>query len=128
MATFSKEYLSTSALGEPTLSTSTTAGSPTPIHMTGTSATVEDEVWLYCSNSHSADVELILFFGYATGSVPTAPADTLYQTITTKAGMTLVIPGIVMTGNGSTGTVVSAYDATGSVLNLWGYVNRITVS
>ena len=56
MATFSKEYLSTSALGEPTLSTSTTAGSPTPIHMTGTSATVEDEVWLYCSNSHSADV------------------------------------------------------------------------
>ena len=128
MATFSKEYLSTSALGEPTLSTSTTAGSPTPIHMTGTSATVEDEVWLYCSNSHSAGVELVLFFGYTNGAVPTAPASTLYQTITTKAGMTLVIPGIVMTGNGSTGTVVAAYDATGSVLNLWGYVNRITVS
>ena len=127
MATISKEYLSTSALGEPTLSTSTTAGSPTPIHMTGTSATVEDEVWLYCSNSHSADVELILFFGYTNGSVPTAPASTLYQTITTKAGMTLVIPGLVMTGNGSTGTVVAAYSATGSVLNLWGYVNRITV-
>ena len=128
MATFSKEYLSTSALGEPTLLTSTTAGSPTPIHATGTSATVEDEVWLYCSNSHSADVELVLFFAYTDGSVPTAPASTLYQTITTKAGMTLVIPGLVMTGNGSTATVVSGYDATGSVLNIWGYVNRITVS
>ena len=128
MATFSKEYLSTSALGEPTLSTSTTAGSPTPIHVTGTSATVEDKVWLYCSNSHSADVELVLFFGYTDGSVPTAPASTLYQTITTKAGMTLVIPGLVICGNGSTASVISTYDATGSVLNLWGYVNRITVS
>ena len=128
MATFSKEYLSTSALGEPTLSTSTTAGSPTPIHMTGTSATVEDEVWLYCSNSHSADVELVLFFGYTNGSVPTAPASTLYQTITTKAGMTLVIPGLVVTGSGSATTSVSAYDVTGSVINVWGYVNRITVS
>jgi hypothetical protein len=33
-----------------------------------------------------------------------------------------------MTGNGSTGTVVAAYDVTGSVINIWGYVNRITVS
>jgi len=128
MATFSKEYLSTSTLGEPTLMTSTTAGSPTPIHVTGTSGTVEDELWLYASNSHSADVEMILFFGYATGSVPTAPADTLYQTITTKAGMTLVIPGLVVTGSGSATTSVSAYDVTGSVINVWGYVNRITVS
>ena len=128
MATFSKEYLSTSTLGEPTLMTSTTAGSPTPIHVTGTSGTVEDELWLYASNSHSADVEMILFFGYATGSVPTAPADTLYQMITTKAGMTLVIPGLVVTGSGSATTSVSAYDVTGSVINVWGYVNRITVS
>ena len=128
MATFSKEYLSTSTLGEPTLMTSTTAGSPTPIHVTGTSGTGEDELWLYASNSHSADVEMILFFGYATGSVPTAPADTLYQTITTKAGMTLVIPGLVVTGSGSATTSVSAYDVTGSVINVWGYVNRITVS
>ncbi len=128
MATYSKEYLSTSTLGEPTLMISTTAGSPTPIHATGTSATVEDELWLYASNSHSADVELVLFFGYATGSVPTAPADTLYQTITTKAGMTLVIPGLVVTGSGSATTSVAAYDATGSVINIWGYVNRITVS
>ena len=128
MATYSKEYLSTSTLGEPTLMISTTAGSPTPIHVTGTSATVEDELWLYASNSHSADVELVLFFGYATGSVPTAPADTVYQTITTKAGMTLVIPGLVVTGSGSATTSVAAYDATGSVINIWGYVNRITVS
>ena len=127
MATFSKEYLSTSALGEPTLSLSTDVAAPTPIHLTGTSATVEDEVWLYCSNSHSADVELILFFGYTNGSVPTPPASTMYQTITTKAGMTLVIPGLVITGNGATASVISTYDATGSVLNLWGYVNRITV-
>ena len=128
MATYSKEYLSTSTLGEPTLMTSTSAGSPTPIHVTGTSATVEDELWLYASTSHSAAVELILFFGYATGSVPTAPASTVYQTITTKAGMTLVIPGLVMTGSGSVTTSVSAYDVTGSVINVWGYVNRITVS
>ena len=128
MATFSKEYLSTSTLGEPTLMTSTTAGSPTPIYVTGTSGTVEDELWLYAANSHSADVEMILFFGYATGSVPTAPADTLYQTITTKAGMTLVIPGLVVTGSGSATPSVSAYDVTGSVINVWGYVNRITVS
>ena len=128
MATYSKEFLSTSALGEPTLSTSTTAGSPTPIHLTGTDGDIDDEVWLYCSNSHSADVELILFFGYTNGSVPTAPASTVYQTITTKAGMTLVIPGLVIKGNGSTASVISAYDATGSVLNLWGYVNRIDAS
>jgi len=128
MATYSKEFLSTSALGEPTLSTSTTAGSPTPIHLTGTDADIDDEVWLYCSNSHSADVELILFFGYTNGSVPTAPASTVYQTITTKAGMTLVIPGLVIKGNGSTASVIAAYDATGSVLNLWGYVNRIDAS
>jgi len=127
MATYSKVKLSTSAEGQPTLSTSTSAGSPTTIHDTTTTATTIDELWLYCSNSHSADVELILFYGYdSAGSVPTAPANTLYQTITTKAGMTLVIPGLVLANDGTNATRVSAYSATGSVLNLWGYVNRIT--
>ena len=127
MATYSKVKLSTSAEGQPTLSTSTSAGSPTTIHDTTTTATTLDELWLYCSISHSADVELILFYGYdSAGSVPTAPANTLYQTITTKAGMTLVIPGLVLANDGTNATRVSAYSATGSVLNLWGYVNRIT--
>ena len=127
MATYSKVKLSTSAEGQPTLSTSTSAGSPTTIHDTTTTATTLDELWLYCSNSHSADVELILFYGYdSAGSVPTAPANTLYQTITTKAGMTLVIPGLVLANDGTNAARVSAYSATGSVLNLWGYVNRIT--
>jgi cytoskeletal protein RodZ len=127
MATYSKELLSTSTEGEPTLSTSTSAGSPTTIHDTTTTGTTIDELWLYCSNSHSADVELILFYGYdAAGSVPTAPANTLYQTISTKAGMTLVVAGLILVNDDTNATRVSAYDATGSVLNLWGYVNRIT--
>jgi len=127
MATFSKQLLSTSTEGEPTLSTSTSAGSPTTIHDTTTTATTIDELWLYCSNNHSADVELILFYGYdSSGSVPTTPANTLYQTVETKAGMTLICAGLILVNDGSNATRVSTYDATGSVLNLWGFVNRIT--
>jgi len=36
------------------------------------------------------------------------------------------VAGLILVNDDTNATRVSAYDATGSVLNLWGYVNRIT--
>jgi hypothetical protein len=89
---------STQGQGVKVVATST-AG--TLIHTTGTSATIE--------------------FGGAT-----VPDQNIVQTITTKTGMTLVVDGLILLGDGSTALTVKAFAATGNVIVLSGYVMRVT--
>jgi hypothetical protein len=80
-----------------------------------------DEVWIYAANYDSADRKLTIEYGTASAG------GIIEQTITTEAGLTLVIPGLIIVGNGSP-LVIAAFAATTSAIQLFGYVNRIDVS
>jgi hypothetical protein len=120
MAAFSKVLLSDSTQGRGIKVVATsTAG--TAIHSTGTSSSIQDELWLYAFNSHTADVLLTVEFGNAT-----APDSNITITIKFDEGLFLVVPGLILTGSGSAAATVKAFAATANVVTITGYVNRIT--
>ena len=79
-----------------------------------------DEVWIYAQNNHTSDVALRLGFGGVTD-----PDDIVEFTVKTKAGLYLIVPGLVLKGNASALTI-KASAGTANVISLSGYVNRIT--
>jgi hypothetical protein len=121
VATFSKQLLSGSTGGRFIKVASITQGSGTTIHATGTSSSILDEIWLYAVNSSASNVKLTVEFGGTT-----SPDDSLELTITAEAGLVLVVPGLVLAGTGAAARTVTAFAATANVINLSGYVNRIT--
>lgn len=121
MATYSKQILSASTDGRPIKVVATAiASSPTLIHTGSSTTTVFDEVWIYAQNNHSADVALRLGFGGVTD-----PDDIIEFTVKTKAGLYLIVPGLILKGNGTPLTIRAAAGTT-NVISLSGYVNRIT--
>jgi hypothetical protein len=120
MATFSKELLSGSSQGRGIL-VAATATPGTTIHATGTSSTIEDEIWLYAHNSSASGVKLTVEFGGTT-----SPNDLVEFTVAAESGLYLIVPGLVLTGTGSVASTVRAFAATTNVINIFGYVNRIT--
>ena len=120
MATFSKVLLSGSTQGKG-IKVVQTASTGTTVHATGTSSSVIDEVWLYAYNGHSSSVVLTVQFG---GTA--TPDDDIKLTIPVGSGLTLVVPGLVLTGTGSAANTIYAYAATANVVTISGYVNRIS--
>jgi hypothetical protein len=120
MATYSKVLLSGSTQGK-AIKVAATASVGTTIHATGTSATIEDEIWLYAYNSSAAAVLLTIQFGGTT-----AVDNDIKLSIPATSGLTLVVPGLILTGTGSAANTVAAYAATTNVITISGYVNRIT--
>lgn len=120
MATFSKELLSGSTNGR-MIKVAATATAGTLIHATGTSATIEDEIWLYAVNSDTTDRKLTIEFGGTT-----SPDDLIEFTVKAESGLYLVVPGLVLTGTGSAANNVRAFAASANVVSIAGYVNRIT--
>lgn len=121
MATYSKQLLSSSTDGRPIKVVATAIGtSPTLIH-TGPAATnIQDEVWIYAQNNHTADLAIRLGFGGVTD-----PDDIVEFTVKTKGGLFLIVPGLILKGN-TTPLTIRAACATTNVMMLSGYVNRIT--
>ena len=120
MATFTKQSLSGSTNGR-AIKVQATSSTGTTIHATGTSASIIDEIWLYAYNS-SADAQLLTIqFGGTT-----AVDDDIRITIPSQSGLTLVVPGLILTGTGSAASTVAAYAATTNVVTISGYVNRIS--
>lgn len=120
MATFTKYHLSGSTGGQPIKVTATsTAG--TTIHSTGTSSTDIDEVWIYANNSSASDEKLTIEYGGTT-----APDNLIELTIAGESGLVLIIPGLTLSGDGSLARAISAFSANGNVINITGYVNRIS--
>ena len=119
MATYSKQLLSGSTYGQP-ITVVQTASTGTTIHATGTSSSTIDEVWLYATNTSSTAVVLTVQYG-GTGAIQNA----ITLSIPATSGLTLIIPGLILTGTGSAATTVYAYAATASVITISGYVNRI---
>ena len=122
MATFSKLPLSGgTADGRAIKVVATAIGtSPTLIHTADTITTSYDEVWIYAQNNHTADVAVRIGFGNVTD-----PDDIIEYTVKFKAGLYLVVPGLILKGTATPLTVKAAAGTT-NVISLSGYVNRIT--
>lgn len=119
MATFSKIALSGSTDGK-MIKVAATATAGTTIHTGSATATTFDEVWLYAVNSSSTAVKLTIEWG-GTAS----PDDLIEFTVPAEAGLYLIVAGLVIKGN-VTPLVVRAFAGTTNVINIAGFVNRIT--
>ena len=120
MASFSKVLLSGSTGGR-LIKVAATATAGTTIHATGTSSSILDEVWLYAVNSDTTDRKLTIEFGGTS-----APDDLIEQTITAESGLILVLPGLLMSGDGTSARTIRAFAASANVVLIGGYVNRIS--
>ena len=120
MATFSKVVLSGSTQGK-AIKVAATASTGTTIHATGTSSSVTDEIWLYAYNSATGNVLLTIQYGGTT-----AVDNDIKITLPSQSGLTLIVPGLILTGTGSAANTVYAYADTTNVITISGYVNRIS--
>lgn len=120
MATFSKVLLSGSTQGK-AIKVAATASTGTTIHATGTSSSIQDEIWLYAYNSSTGPVTLTIQFGGTT-----AVDNDIKIDVPATSGLTLVVPGLVLTGTGAAANTVYAYAGTTNVITISGYVNRIS--
>ena len=117
MATFTKVLLSGSTNGKG-IKVVQTATAGTLIHTAVSGTSSLDEIWLYAHNTSSAAVKLTLEWGGVA-----APDDHIEITIGAEGtGLVLVAPGILL----QNGLVVRAFAATANVVNIFGYVNRIS--
>ena len=120
MATYTKVLLSGSTQGKP-IKVAATSSTGTTIHSTGTSSTIIDEIWLYSQNTSTSPVLLTVEYGGTT-----APDQNIQVTVPPQSGLTLVVPGLVLTGTGAAANNVTAFAGTANVLTISGYVNRIS--
>lgn len=120
MATFSKQLLSGSTQGK-AIKVAATSSTGTTIHATGTSSSIIDEVWLYAYNSHTSAVLLTIQWGGTT-----TVDDDIKISIPANSGLTLVVPGLTLTGTGSAANTIRAYAGTTNVVTISGYVNRVS--
>ena len=119
MATYDKLVLSGSTDGAGILVTAT-ASSGTTIHTASATTTTYDEIWLYAVNTSASNVKLTIQWG-----TTTSPNGDIELTVLPEAGLVTVVPGLPLKGN-ATPLVVRAFAATGSVIVVHGYVNRIS--
>jgi hypothetical protein len=98
-----------------------TATTGTTIHTTGTSASIIDEVWLYATNTSAATVTLTIEYGSTT-----APDQNIIVGIPSKSGLSICVAGLILAGTGSVGRTITAFAGTASVINIAGYINRIS--
>ena len=98
-----------------------TATTGTTIHATGTSATIIDEVWLYATNTSASSVNLTIEFGSTT-----APDQNIILAIPAKSGLSICVAGLTLVGTGSVARTITAFAGSANVINIIGYVNRIS--
>lgn len=96
-------------------------GNNQTIHTASSTATDIDEVWIWATNVHTADVEVTVGWGRWGYT-----ASNNKFTVPTKSGLYLLVPGLVLKGNAGTPKIVNvATDgANAGHINFGGYVNR----
>jgi hypothetical protein len=119
MATYSKLVLSGSTDGR-AIKVAATATPGTTIHTASSTATHYDEIWLYAQNTDTTARKLTIEWGSTS-----SPDDLFEITIPPEAGLTLLVPGLVLKGN-ATPLIVRAFAATADVVTVYGYANRIS--
>lgn len=116
MATFSKLPLSGSTNGK-MIAVAATATAGTTIHTAVSGTSSMDEVWIYAVNSSTSAVKLTLEWGGTT-----ANTDHIELTIQGESGLVLVSPGLII----QNGLLIRAFAGTANVINIAGYINRIS--
>lgn len=116
----SKQLLSGSTGGMP-IKVVATATTGTTIHATGTSSSIIDEVWLYATNTSTTTVTLTLEYG-----ATTSPDNNIVLTIPSKSGLSICLAGLILVGTGSAARNITAFASTANVINIIGYINRIS--
>ena len=98
------------------------SGSFQTIHTASSTATDIDEVWLWACNVGAADVVATVGWGQAGYT-----ASNSIFTVTSKAGLYLMTPGLVLKGNATAQKIVNVFADSASSINWVGYVNRHSV-
>lgn len=119
MTTYTKQLLSASS-GGTAIKVAATSSPGTLIHETETSADILDEIWLYAYNSHTGSIELTIEFGGTTN-----PDNHIKASIPSKTGLSLISPGLIISGTGSAARSIRAFAGTGNLITITGFVNRI---
>ena len=117
MATYSKHLLSGSSNGKNISVTGNATGSAVTVHTAISGTSNLDEIWLYATNTSAAAVVLTVEFGGTTDQ-----DDYIELELAADSGMTLIIPGLLLQNS----LLVKAWAASADVININGYVNRIT--
>lgn len=117
MANFSKQLLSGSTNGRNIKVTGTSSGTAVTVHTAVSGTSSLDEVWIYAVNSSTPDQLLTIEFGGTTN-----PDDTIEKTIPGNTGLSIVVPGLLLQNS----LEVTAFAAAANVINLNGFVNRIS--
>ena len=92
-----------------------TATAGTTIHTAQPSASLNDEVYLWIFNYHTADVTLTIEFGGVS-----APDDNIVVVVPFSEGLVLVVPGLVLRNS----LVMKAFASVANVLVAFGHVIR----
>lgn len=119
MAAYTRVHLSGSTDGKPINVTGTATGSANTIHTAVSGSASFDELYLWVSNTSGSDVALTVEWGSSTD-----PGGLLMKTVTIPANCPPTQFSFGQTLNN--GAVVKAFAATTAVLNITGYVNRIS--
>lgn len=117
MATYTKRILSGSTNGRGIKLTGTNSAGGVAIHTAVTGVSDFDEIWIYAQNNHSAAVDLTIQYGGTT-----SPDDDIAMNISSKSGLYLMVPGLVL----QNGLIVKAFASVANVIVITGFVNRIT--
>ena len=120
MATFTKVHLSGSTGGQP-IKVVATATTGTTIHATGTSSSTIDEVWLYAINTDTVTRTLTIEYGGTTN-----PDNRIVVGIPSQSGLTIAVPGLILSGTGAAARTITAFASAANVINIVGYINRIS--
>lgn len=118
MAQYQKLKLSGSTNGK-MIKIAATATPGTLLHTAVSNILDMDEVWLYVTNNHSANLNITFELGGVA-----SPDDLVQLTVPFKSGLVLVIPGFVF----NNGVAIRAFAQTANLLSVTGWVNRITAS
>lgn len=116
--------LSGSTQGEP-IKVVATSTPGTLVHTTGTNATVVDRLYLWANNTQAAATATTVLLTLEWGDA-TAPDHNKIVAIPGQAGDVQLADGLPLLGNGSVALTVKAFAATTAVLNISGYILRVT--
>ena len=117
MATYSKVKLSGSDDGRNISVTGTATGASVTVHQAGAGTSNMDEVWIYACNTSASAVVLTIEYGGTTDQ-----DDLIELELAADSGMTLIVPGFLLMDD----LYVKAFAASANVININGFVNRIT--
>lgn len=118
MATYAKKILGASVEGAGVV-VSASSSPGTTIHTAPTAGTSFHEVWLYAINTDVYAHTLTIQWGGTTD-----PDNVLPILLAPSAGLTLVVPGLLLQGD-ATPLVVRAYADAANKVVIYGYVNEI---